>query len=486
MRWLAIMRTQIISRYIDPNQTNAGADGAENYEQRGNVSPRKGRAMLNRNVPRYTSYPTAPHFTASVGAETYASWLKGLGSAATLSLYLHVPYCAQLCLYCGCHTKVTLRRAPIEAYAMRLAREIALVAGFTGRRRVTHLHWGGGTPSILGVDGLRALHAALAQAFDIDPTGEHAIELDPRHVTPALAAALADIGVDRASLGVQDLNESVQRAIGRIQPFAVVKDAVAMLAKAGITKINFDLMYGLPRQTVDDVRATIAQVHTLSPSRLAVFGYAHVPWMKAQQRLIESNKLPGFAERQAQAAAAHQALCGLGYRPIGLDHYARADEPLTTAARAGRLHRNFQGYTTDAADALIGLGASAIGRLPQGYVQNAADIAGYSRAIDQKRLATVKGIALSADDRLRAHVIERLMCDLSVDLDALAAAAGVHAESYFAEELESLIPFTRDRLLDIAGRRIRVTEKGRPFVRILAATFDTYLRQASVRHSLAV
>lgn len=442
--------------------------------------------MLNRNVPRYTSYPTAPHFTASVDADTYASWLEALARTATLSLYLHVPYCAQLCLYCGCHTKVTLRRAPIEAYAGRLAGEIALIADKVGRRRVTHLHWGGGTPSILGGDGLRAIHATLAHAFDLGRIGEHAIELDPRHVTPAIAGALRRIGVNRASLGVQDLNDSVQRAIGRIQPFATLRGAVAMLRDAGIVNLNFDLMYGLPRQTVDDVRATIAQVHTLSPSRLAVFGYAHVPWMKSHQRLIGTETLPGFAERQAQAAAAHAALCELGYQPIGLDHYARADDVLAVAARDGRLRRNFQGYTTDTADALIGLGASAIGRLPQGYVQNAADIAGYSRAIEAHRFATVKGIALSDDDRLRAAVIERLMCDLGANLDELAHAAGVRADSYFAGELARLASFAHDGLLDIEGAHLRLTEKGRPFVRVIASAFDTYLLDHAARHSLAV
>ncbi len=442
--------------------------------------------MLNRNVPRYTSYPTAPHFTASVGADTYASWLEALRENATLSLYLHVPFCAQLCLYCGCHTKVTLRRAPIESYAGRLSGEIALIAEKVGRRRVTHMHWGGGTPSILGGDGLRRIHDKLAGAFAVDRIGEHAIELDPRHVTPALADALGCIGVNRASLWVQDLSESVQRAIGRIQPFATVQNAVAMLRDAGIGRINFDLMYGLPRQTVDNVRATIAQVHTLSPSRLAVFGYAHVPWMKSHQRLIETEALPGFAERQAQAAAAHATLCELGYQPIGLDHYARSDDALTIAAGDGRLHRNFQGYTTDAADALIGLGASAIGRLPQGYVQNAPDIAGYARAIDSKRFATVKGIALSADDLLRAAVIERLMCDLGADLDALAHLAGERADTYFSDELASLAPLAREGLLEIEGARIRVTENGRPFVRVIASAFDTYLRYHAARHSLAI
>jgi oxygen-independent coproporphyrinogen III oxidase len=280
------------------------------------------------------------------------------------------------------------------------------------------------------------------------------------------------------------LNPAIQNAIGRVQPFETVKNAVEMLGEVGITRINFDLMYGLPRQTVDDVRQTILRAHALSPSRLAVFGYAHVPWMKPHQRLIEEAALPDFGERQAQATAAHAALVELGYQPVGLDHYARRDDELAVAARAGRIRRNFQGYTTDQADALIGLGASAIGRLPSGYVQNAPDLAGYSRAIAAGRLATVKGVAISADDRLRASVIERLMCDLSIDLDAIANRGGLGG--YFAHELESLTPFAQDGLLDIEGHRLQVTEKGRPFVRILASAFDVYLREKPDRHSLAV
>jgi oxygen-independent coproporphyrinogen-3 oxidase len=371
-------------------------------------------------------------------------------------------------------------------YAKQLLGEIGLLAGAVGRRRIGHLHWGGGTPSILGPDGLSEIHAAIAQAFRLDGIAEHAIELDPRHVTRPLAVALARIGVNRTSLGVQDLNPSVQQAIGRVQPLETVENAVAMLAEAGIRKINFDLMYGLPGQSENDVRETIRQAHALSPARLAVFGYAHVPWMKPHQRLIDQAALPGFAERRAQAAAAHAALLERGYQPIGLDHYARRDDELAVAAREVRLHRNFQGYTTDTSDALIGLGASAIGRLPQGYVQNAPDIAGYSRAIESGAFATLKGIALSADDRLRAHVIERLMCDLWVDLDTAAHEVGFGPPGHFVDELESLVPFARDGLIDIEGRRIEVTELGRPFLRVLASAFDTYLQAKPARHSLAV
>jgi oxygen-independent coproporphyrinogen-3 oxidase len=257
------------------------------------------------------------------------------------------------------------------------------------------------------------------------------------------------------------------------------------LREAGIQKINFDLMYGLPGQSVQSVRQTAMLAHALAPDRLAVFGYAHVPWMKPQQRLIGEAALPGPQERLAQAQAVHETLTDLGYQPIGLDHYACGGDELAVAACEGRLHRNFQGYTSDAGDALIGLGASAIGRLPQGYAQNAPDIAGYARAIGAGRFATVRGIALSADDRLRGRVIERLMCDMAVDLDLVTDEAGA-PHDYFIDELQSLIGFEREGLVEIERRRVRVTDKGRPFLRVVAAEFDAYLATNRARHSVAV
>ena len=440
-------------------------------------------ALAERNVPRYTSYPTAPHFTPAVGADCYADWLAALPQDGLLSLYIHVPYCTRLCLYCGCHTKATRRREPIEAYAARLIDEISLVAA-QARGRVAHLHWGGGTPSILGVDLLHAVTDALRERFDFSALREHAIELDPRLVTPSLARTLAAIGVNRASLGVQDFAPHVQEAIGRKQPFETVARTVAQLQDAGITRINLDLMYGLPRQTIDDVRRSAELAASLAPQRLALFGYAHVPWFKTQQRLIREADLAGPAGRLEQARAASEALLANGYVAVGLDHFAHADDDLALAARSGTLHRNFQGYTTDAADALIGLGASAIGKLPQGFVQNAVDIAGYSRAVQSGRFATIKGVALNEDDRLRAHVIERLMCDLAVDLDAVGRE--MKTDEPFAEELAELTPLAREGLVQVDGRRISVTAEGRPFVRLAAAAFDGYLRANRSRHSVAV
>ena len=440
--------------------------------------------MLERAVPRYTSYPTAPNFSAAVDADVFGSWLAGLPGPAALSLYLHVPFCRELCHYCGCHTKATLRDEPIKAYAQRLAEEIAIVAGHAGRRNVTHIHWGGGTPSILDAELLKFITDELARHFDLSAIREHAIELDPRYLTPELAKSLRDIGVNRASLGVQDFSEHVQQAAGRIQPFDTVKKAVDTLNDVGIDRINIDLMYGLPKQTVADVRRTTSLAHSLQPQRVAVFGYAHVPWFRPQQRLIADADLPSSPERLAQAEAAHETLVQFGYCPVGLDHYAKPDDRLV--AKSGRLQRNFQGYTDDDADALVGLGASAISRLPQGFAQNAPAVGNYSRAIAAGKLATMKGIVLSDDDRLRGHIIERLMCDMAVDLDAVADETGFDVNTDFADEIELLQPFLDNGSVLIDGRRIRITESGRPYMRLVASVFDTYLAQAKSRHSVAV
>jgi oxygen-independent coproporphyrinogen-3 oxidase len=314
---------------------------------------------------------------------------------------------------------------------------------------------------------------------------EHAFELDPRYVTKELAAALADIGVTRASLGVQDLSAHVQQAIGRVQPFSVVQRAVDTLRDIAIHEINIDLMYGLPNQSVHDIRRNVTLVHELKPQRLAVFGYAHVPWFKRHQRLLDESTLPASAARFDQAAAAHETLTSLGYEPIGLDHYASPVDSLAIAARARTLRRNFQGYTTDDADALIGIGTSAIGRLPQGFVQNASDTASYSRAMISGRFATVRGLALSATDRVRSRIIEELMCHLACDIGVLLDEYN-HSQESFEQEFEALLPFVADGFVRIDGNRITVDERGRPYLRLIAATFDDYLANSRARHSVAV
>ena len=437
-------------------------------------------ALAERNVPRYTSYPTAPHFSAAVGAATYGDWLAALPGRATLSLYIHVPFCTELCFYCGCNTRAVRRREPVETYAERLIDEIALLGHLKGRK-LTHLHWGGGTPSILGPALLETIAARLASLFDLSDLKEHAIELDPRQISQPLVRTLAAIGVTRASLGMQDASPHVQQAIGRVQPFDLVKRAAGWLREAGIEDLNIDLMYGLPEQTTREVARSAELAASLGAQRMALLGYAHVPWFKTHQRMIDEAALPGVSERLEQAQVAAETLCGLGYQAVGLDHFALLDDELAVVARGKRLRRNFQGYTTDDADALIGLGASAIGKLPQGFVQNAPDVAGFSRAVAGGTFATVKGIALSEDDRMRSAIIERLMCDLEVDLDAVADGL-----ERFAAEIVALHALAEEGLVTIEGAHVTVTAQGRPFVRIAAAVFDAYLGAGAKRHSVAV
>lgn len=439
-----------------------------------------------RSVPRYTSYPTAPHFTADVGPRQTAAWLAAIPAETGVSLYLHIPYCRQMCHYCGCHTKVARKDEPVIAYAETLMREIDLVAATAGRMLpVTHIHWGGGTPSLLPPATFRAIMARIRTVFDLLPLVEHAMELDPRSVTPALAEALGAEGLTRASLGVQDLDGEVQVAIGRVQPFEVVERAATLLRQAGIAAINFDLMYGLPFQTEASIRATVASAVSLDPSRLALFGYAHVPWFKKHQRLIDEAALPLAAERLRLESVARDALAEAGFEAVGLDHFARPDDDMAIAARSKALNRNFQGYTTDRATVLIGLGASSIGQYPQGFVQNDPDIGRWRRAIEAGHLATAKGKALDADDRVRAAIIATLMCDYEIDLAATVAPFGL-TPADFAPDMAALEPLVADGIATVDGAHIKVTPFGRPFVRLVAAAFDAYLARAAARHSVAV
>jgi len=443
--------------------------------------------LMERGVPRYTSYPTAPQFSPAIGAEKYRIWLSQLPVDAKLSIYLHVPYCSQLCLYCGCHTKIVRRYDPIERYANSLLKELALLGETVGRRKVVHIHWGGGTPSILGSEKLTQLAGSLQEIFDHSDLCEHAIELDPRHVTRPLAQSLAAMGVNRASLGVQDFSSVVQLAIGRVQSFETVQDAVQQLRDAGINRINLDLMYGLPFQLIPDLQHTIKLAHSLKPDRVAVFGYAHVPWFKKHQRLIDEDSLPNSSQRFEQFQAMREQLISLGYEQIGFDHFALPNDSLARAANTRKLRRNFQGYSTNEGDALIGVGASAISALPYGFAQNSPDIPSYAYAIENGCFATVKGVELSKDDHLRGAIIEHLMCGMDVDLQAVTQRPHKECLNDFATEINELQSFKETGLIKMDGLRITVTEKGRPFVRLIAAVFDSYLqRNASGRYSKAI
>jgi oxygen-independent coproporphyrinogen-3 oxidase len=439
------------------------------------------RSYARLQVPRYTSYPTAAEFTTGVAAADQRRWLNGIDASEAVSVYLHVPYCRELCLYCGCNTKKAVRDDVIATYREALEREIALVSeAVSGPLRIARLHWGGGTPSILGADGLASVMEVLRGRFTFEAGYEHAIELDPRYVTPALAEGLSALGVNRVSLGVQDVNPLVQAAIGRWQPMQVVEAAVTRLRSAGIRNLNFDLIYGLPLQTVASLRKTCAIVATLLPDRIACYGYAHMPRLKANQRRIDESMLPGIEERIDQAGIIAEEFLSRGFQKIGIDHFAKPDDALARAATSGRLHRNFQGYTDDGRETLIGLGASSISRFLDGYVQNISDVPSYVRAISAGHLASSRGCRLDVAEKQRARTIESLMCQFQADLDLTAP------DMAFDEEFDLLQPLVRDGLVQIEGRVVTATEAGRAVVRVIAAAFDPHTRVDTARFSKAV
>jgi oxygen-independent coproporphyrinogen-3 oxidase len=435
-------------------------------------------------VPRYTSYPPATRFHDGIGEKDYRRWLNSLGGSDTLSLYVHVPFCRTLCWYCGCHTMVANRAEQVERYLDTLKTEVDCVAAeVAGNPPVVHLHFGGGTPNLLTPGQFSGLIAHLRRRFRFAETAEIAVEADPRCLSDDHAAAFAASGVNRVSLGVQDISPEVQLLINRVQPLSVIETAFDRLRRAGIAAINVDLMYGLPGQDVDHVVRSAQAMAALQPDRFAVFGYAHVPWFKKHQRAIDESRLPGGAERLAQAEAVAETLSQSGYVAIGLDHFARPGDPLALAQEEQRLRRNFQGYTVDPASALIGFGASSIGSSRHGFIQNEPHLGRYEAAIAEGRLPVARGLALDDDDRLRALLIERLMCDLEVDVSAVC---GAFAAAVMAGASAGLSELSADGLVDVEGSRVRVTADGRPYVRNAAACFDAYHRDAADRHSRAV
>lgn len=436
------------------------------------ISPDIFKRYAAMHVPRYTSYPTAPNFTAAIDHRSYHAWLRSLPADEPVSLYLHIPFCRQMCWYCGCHTSVTRRPEPISRYVSSLVREIGLVAAdLPSRLRAGHIHWGGGSPTLLTPEDVAQVHCALGDAFDLDSMAENAVEIDPRTLTAELVTAFASAGVNRASLGVQSFDSKVQAAINRVQPFEDTAAAVRMLRERGIPAINFDLIYGLPLQTVRSCLDTVEQALRLQPDRFAVFGYAHVPSFKPHQKKIDEATLPGPAERNDEAHAIAAALTAAGYRQIGLDHFALPGDTLSSAAEDGTLRRNFQGYTTDRCGTLLGFGASAIGRLPRGFVQNATAIPDYERRIDEGELAAVRGATVSEDDARRGAIIEELMCNYRADI------SGVDAR---------LSNLQADGLIRRSGDVIEVTDDARPLVRTVAAAFDSYLPESNATHATAV
>lgn len=437
----------------------------------------------NAQVPRYTSYPTAPHFR-DMDAAGYQGWLRALDKTAApaVSVYIHVPFCTEMCWYCGCHTTATKRYAPVEDYVTLLLREMKMVAAqLPARLAVRHVHFGGGSPSMLQPGDFGRIMQTLRDLFDVEDAAEIAIEADPRGITHDRAEAYAAAGVNRASFGIQDFSPAVQAAINRVQTYDTVAHAAARLREFGIERLNFDLMYGLPRQTLDDAVRSAQMSMTLAPQRVALFGYAHVPWMKKHIRLIRDEDLPDAALRLDQFAAAERVMMDAGMQAVGLDHFCAAGDDMLDARDMQKLARNFQGYTTDSAPVLLGFGASSIGRLPEGFVQNAVHMTVYSEAVLAGQIPAARGCTVSAEDKLRGDIISHLMCYLAADIGQLLRRHG-RSEADFDHVIAGLADMQNEGLVDIEGRRIAVKFAARQMVRVVAARFDAYFTGAAGKH----
>ncbi|HUS55572.1 MAG TPA: oxygen-independent coproporphyrinogen III oxidase [Thermohalobaculum sp.] len=441
---------------------------------------------LSRSVPRYTSYPTAPHFDGDFSSDTYECWLRALPPDAAISLYLHIPFCDTLCWFCACRTQGSKVYYPVTRYLAQIEREIARVAELTGGgQAVTQMHWGGGSPTVLAPGDIRRLARHVREHFPNAKDAEFAVEIDPRDMTPERVAAFADTGLTRASIGVQDFDDVVQQAIGRHQGYELTRDVVAALRGIGVSGVNMDLLYGLPHQTEASIARTIGKVIDIGPDRIALFGYAHVPWMSKRQKMIDSAALPGPSERQNQAALAAHMLTEAGYTAIGIDHFARPGDSLASARDDGTLRRNFQGYTADRAEALIGFGASAIGFLPQGYVQNDPATATYQLRVEQGGLAARRGCALDLDDRIRRDAIEEILCQFRLDLDRLHARYGDFTDP-LRETVSRLLAAAPAGALTPWRGGFTIADDWHSHTRLIAAEFDAYFQTQPARHSLAV
>ncbi|MAX31457.1 MAG: oxygen-independent coproporphyrinogen III oxidase [Halomonadaceae bacterium] len=448
-------------------------------------------ALLKRydiSGPRYTSYPTAPSFHQGFGAEDFeAALARSNARPRPLSLYVHVPFCRRICFYCACNKIATKNTQLAEPYLSRLDREMVLTSRQLDRsREVSQLHWGGGTPTFLTLGQMGDLFDRLDARFGLSnsPDRDYSIEIDPREANVLTLRHLQALGFNRLSLGVQDLDPKVQQAINRVQPRVLTESLIDEARRLGFRSLNLDLIYGLPHQTPSSFAATLAQIIDMAPPRLSVFNYAHLPSRFAPQRRIREADLPDSDAKLAMLQTSIEMLEEAGYVHIGMDHFALPDDSLASAQRLGTMTRNFQGYSTHGNSDLVGLGVSAISRVDDCYAQNPTALADYEAALDAGRLATVKGIRLSLDDQLRRRAIERLMCDMALDLEALGHEFDLDATLWLEDALTRLAPSIEDGLIERHGSRLVVTPRGRLLIRHLAMAFDARLpKQAQERYS---
>ena len=439
--------------------------------------------------PRYTSYPTADRFVEAFGEGCFRHWLdqRGLGGRNhPLSIYMHLPFCDAVCYYCGCNKVVTRDHGRSAKYINYLGREMALAGAALGaareaRPRYSQLHWGGGTPTFLSGEEMRTLGGLIDTQFERAPGAEISLEVDPRRVEAGRMALLAGLGFNRLSVGVQDFDARVQQAVHRIQSEAETRRVVDEARASGFRSVNLDLIYGLPLQTLDSFNATLDKVLDISPDRIALYSYAHLPAVFKPQRRIQAQDLPSPETKLQILTLAIGRLTGAGYVYIGMDHFAKPGDELTVAQSQGRLQRNFQGYSTQAGSDMLGFGVSAIGAVGPSYYQNAKNLTAYYEALDAGRLPVLRGIELTADDLVRRAVIQALICNFRLSVESIELSWLIDFRRYFAAEMQDLRRLAEDGLVELQSDWIVVTPRGRLLVRVVCAVFDRYLRAQQQR-----
>ena len=440
--------------------------------------------LFDAKVPRYTSYPTAPHFSADVDTAKFTQWVEAIPEKNQISLYIHIPFCRRLCWFCACRTQGTQSLAPVQTYLETLKLELKLLkqtlpAGVT----LSHLHWGGGTPTLLTPSMITELSKAVFNVAPLAENAEFSVEIDPNEIDDARLDALAKAGMNRASVGVQDFDPEIQSTIGRIQSYDVTRTAIDKIRARGIASLNADILYGLPNQSTARITESVQKLLSLSPDRVALYGYAHVPWMARRQSMIPSDKLPTPQERLDLFDSARKLFTWDGYAEIGIDHFALKGDGLETAQNTGLLRRNFQGYTDDQADVLIGVGASSISRFPQGYAQNDASTSKHTAAIRDGHFSTARGHGLTDKDRLQGRIIEALMCDFKVSTAELTSSFKMTPKQIRKRFDDANNAF--DGLLVVSDDMLFIPESARPLTRMIARHFDAYDME-STQHSSAI
>lgn len=440
--------------------------------------------LFDAKVPRYTSYPTAPHFSNAVGSEQFTCWIKAIEPGSDISLYVHVPFCRRLCWFCACRTQGTQSDAPVAIYLETLKAELTLLRQVLPQGvRLSRLHWGGGTPTLLSPSMMSDLAGAIFDVAPMAPDGEFSVEIDPNEIDTARLDALAAAGMNRASIGVQDFDDRIQQTIGRIQSFDITRDAVLAIRERGVTSLNADILFGLPHQSQARITESVQKLLSLNPDRVALYGYAHVPWMAKRQQMIPSDALPTPQERLDLFETARRLFLWDGYAEIGIDHFATQSDGLTVAQKAGKLRRNFQGYTDDPSDVLIGVGASSISKFPQGFAQNAPATGAYTGAIREGRFSVSKGHVFAGEDKLRSRMIEALMCDFRIDSAELEASFGVSPAEVQRLFDRAIAEFPG--VLNNASGILSIPVEARALTRMIARSFDAY-DMSKAGHSSAI